>query len=299
MSEKTKLYTGDEADAREDSLFLRLRDDRASDDVEPEPIDNLTAVDEPPRLTLVRPGDSPRDRGVEAPDDASDSSDIALQPVESRIQPLDPADRWPWLDEDDRIDASDLRIHELGRTEAPESTNHSFGGRNIEPEAAADHPLQSCPFHDHSSTADIVLLTPSSDDASPLHTTDRAACQPDVPAQPPIEANEAEFLPSTPTGRPMPPLPKRGEIASLAREARSKEQAEPSAAKPVAAPSTPVKIGRGRLVPARLTWKPGDPFADGVKPKVSTFRWDIMLTATCCTAVLGLAVIWLMRWMLA
>ncbi len=77
-----------------------------------------------------------------------------------------------------------------------------------------------------------------------------------------------------------PPLPKPGEIAGIAAGLRTK--------------TTPKRIGSGRLVPSRLTWKPKDPFAD-VKPKTRRFRWEIMLTTACGTAVCGMGAIWLLR----
>ena len=59
--------------------------------------------------------------------------------------------------------------------------------------------------------------------------------------------------------------------------------------------STPRRIGSGRLVPARLTWKPGDPFASDSSSKPIRFRWEVMLTTACCTAVCGMGAIWLLR----
>ncbi len=57
----------------------------------------------------------------------------------------------------------------------------------------------------------------------------------------------------------------------------------------------PKRIGSGRLVPARLTWKPGDPFATPSRPKRAPFRWELMLTSACITAVCGLGCVWLLR----
>lgn len=88
----------------------------------------------------------------------------------------------------------------------------------------------------------------------------------------------------TPTGRPMPPLPARGQIAEL------------GVARCGLAPR---KIGRGRLVPVRLSWKPGDPFATPPKRKRRQFRWDVMLTSACITAACGLVCVWLLRTLLA
>ena len=88
----------------------------------------------------------------------------------------------------------------------------------------------------------------------------------------------------TATGRPMPELPPRGDIARLG----------------VRTPGmAPKRIGSGRLVPARLTWKPGDPFAGSSRRRVNHFRWEIMLTSACVTAACGLCCLWLLRTILA
>ncbi|HVP10368.1 MAG TPA: hypothetical protein VMV94_04175 [Phycisphaerae bacterium] len=63
--------------------------------------------------------------------------------------------------------------------------------------------------------------------------------------------------------------------------------------------AAPKRIGSGRLVPARLTWKPRDPFACSSKPKHQRFRWEVMLTAACITAVCGLGCVWILRTLLA
>ncbi|HKQ48977.1 MAG TPA: hypothetical protein VJZ71_12975 [Phycisphaerae bacterium] len=62
--------------------------------------------------------------------------------------------------------------------------------------------------------------------------------------------------------------------------------------------NTPKRIGSGQLVPARLTWRPGDPFGSDARGK-SRFRWELMLTSACVTAACGLGCIWLLRTLLA
>ncbi|MFQ5424558.1 MAG: hypothetical protein ACE5F9_11330 [Phycisphaerae bacterium] len=116
---------------------------------------------------------------------------------------------------------------------------------------------------DHSATDDVILRE------SPAETIDlkSAAANPANPRR-------------TPTGRPMPPLPEPGEISQIAAGHQTRRQ-------------TPMRIGSGRLVPARLTWKPGDPFCDSSN-RVRRFRWEIMLTAACGTAVCGMGAIWLL-----
>jgi hypothetical protein len=61
----------------------------------------------------------------------------------------------------------------------------------------------------------------------------------------------------------------------------------------------PKRIGSGRLVAARLTWKPRDPFASPSRPQSHRFRWEVMLTSACITAVCGLGCVWILRTLLA
>lgn len=61
----------------------------------------------------------------------------------------------------------------------------------------------------------------------------------------------------------------------------------------------PKRIGSGCLVPARLTWKPRDPFAARGRSNAERFRWELMLTSACVTAVCGLGCVWLLRTLLA
>lgn len=62
---------------------------------------------------------------------------------------------------------------------------------------------------------------------------------------------------------------------------------------------TPDRIGQGKLVAARLTWKPGDPFGDGRPRSVQRFSWEAMLTSACITAACGLLCVWLLHSILA
>lgn len=87
----------------------------------------------------------------------------------------------------------------------------------------------------------------------------------------------------TVTGKPMPALPPKGAIAALGI---------PRAA------GAPERIGSGRLVAARLTWKPREASSPGA-PARREFRWDTMLTAACVTAACGIGCIWLLRAILA
>ncbi|MBI5764860.1 MAG: hypothetical protein HZA51_15190 [Planctomycetes bacterium] len=57
------------------------------------------------------------------------------------------------------------------------------------------------------------------------------------------------------------------------------------------------RIGSGKLAPTKLNWKPGDPF--GCSDDARRFRWEVMLTTACVTAMCGLTCIWLLRTILA
>ncbi len=103
------------------------------------------------------------------------------------------------------------------------------------------------------------------------------------PSDPRVETPHGESAP-TPTGKPMPPLPSLDGIVGQ------------GVRRPGVAPR---RIGSGRLVPARLTWKPGDPFASRAARAGHPFRWEIMLTAACITSASGLGCIWLLRTILA
>lgn len=134
------------------------------------------------------------------------------------------------------------------------------------PAAAEDTVLIS---DEHLVEEEVELLDEESEG---IHESERA------------EERVAASLPSI-TGRPMPDLPPRGEIAGLA--------AKGAAARP------PKRIGDGRLVPTRLTWRPGEPRVSERLQARTTFRWDTMLTAACLTAVCGMGCIWLLRTLLA
>ncbi len=60
----------------------------------------------------------------------------------------------------------------------------------------------------------------------------------------------------------------------------------------------PQRIGSGKLAPTKLSWKPGDPFGCSDDP-TRRFRWELMLTTACVTAMCGLTCIWLLRTILA
>ncbi len=89
-----------------------------------------------------------------------------------------------------------------------------------------------------------------------------------------------------------------GTEEGAAEVATMPEAVEAASAYALRTVNTPKRIGSGQLVPARLTWRPGDPFGgdSAGKPR---FRWEVMLTSACVTAACGLGCIWLLRNLLA
>jgi hypothetical protein len=148
------------------------------------------------------------------------------------------------------------------RTESPATPGHARGAE------AGTHLSLS---EDHSAVDDIVLSNPLAE-ISLVPAGEAAVPVAEAPAIPAEAAHE--------TTAPVPSRPAIDAPAAAHRPA-------------------PHRIGQGRLVPVRLTWKPGDPFAAGAKPVGGRFRWELMLTAACITAVCGLGCIWVLRTVLA
>lgn len=95
-----------------------------------------------------------------------------------------------------------------------------------------------------------------------------------VSSEQPISTDAVSF------DAPMPELPPVGEIVKLGISRGG---------------VAPRRIGDGALIPAKLSWKPGDPFAGEDQPVGQRFRWELMLTAACITAVCGMGCVWLLR----
>ncbi|HWL94389.1 MAG TPA: hypothetical protein VNT79_12730 [Phycisphaerae bacterium] len=148
-------------------------------------------------------------------------------------------------------------------------------------------PVEAC---DHSGISDILLCQPPVAYSamlelrlpSPLgrRSNRNGTARPQrTPA--PAAQSEGSSVTAGWTGRAMPELPPRGEIARLGIK------------RP---PGAPKRIGSGALVPAKLTWMPKDPFGRGVtEKKGARFRWELMLTAASVTAACGLGVVWLLK----
>lgn len=66
---------------------------------------------------------------------------------------------------------------------------------------------------------------------------------------------------------------------------------------PIATPPSrpPRKIGHGKLVNNRLSWKPGDPFGQSAIATTHPFAWERMMKSAALTAVSGLVFVWLLK----
>ena len=218
--------------------------------------DSLSGGDSGPRLSLVQPDDTP----VQA--DPTRSKLIlsgAVSPGPSDSQ--DVVDRWPWVA--NRSDDGE------GKRGAPQKrTPETDGTEDVRQSAGVESP---CVVDDESATEDLILCQPPVGQAAKPYDSRKST----------RSAQRGVTRPRSKGDRgPMPELPARGDIARLG----TKRQA-----------AAPKQIGRGKLVPARLTWKPGDPFGQDCERRPDRFRWELMLTSACITAASGLICVWLLH----
>ena len=135
------------------------------------------------------------------------------------------------------------------------------------------------PGGDQSATEDLIVCEPP---AAHTRMLQLSLDSEDLPAEMPAEV--ATDAPEKPSAAPAPNLPFRP---------------APAKTSPPSPGKTPDRIGQGKLVSARLTWKPGDPFGDGKARPVARFSWESMLTSACITAACGLLCVWLLHSILA
>lgn len=146
------------------------------------------------------------------------------------------------------------------------------GGSPPRTQCGSARGVADCVVDDESATEDLILDEPPRPPAAAINSGLRTPR--------PAAARRGRSRES----QPMPELPPRGDIAKLANRG----------ARPA-----PRRIGKGALVPARLTWKPGDPFGEGRRRSGPRFRWEAMLTSACITAASGLICVWLLHSILA
>lgn len=284
-----------------------------------------------PKLTLRHPDEF--DDEVEAEFEAS-VGDVTLPTADVPVASDDDDDSWPWNSSDlggkrasTLVEDQDIEL-EIPRTP---------GGRELlaadeDEDADIDRPMDdgvtpalfSAPHHedDHSAIEDVVLSMPIMQ--TPIEQTLSAfardmeetadaygagsASNSEDPAEHDIES--AEVAESVNLAQDNPPNRPARAVVIAANQPETTPAAESpevaavmvaesvtaSASRPVA---TPKRIGSGQLVPARLTWKPGDPFGDSGGASRRRFRWDVMLTSAGITAACGMFCIWVLRTLLA
>jgi len=263
------------------------------------------ASEDRPRLTLVRPDDD--DAEAAWTEDAPESDPSAAPKLDNCNKSTDEAnDGWPWnmsgfnaprrdkqADETPETTATldESEDAEAAQTAASDTDDDGFLGladlpvfddivveRNAVTDAehvtAHERRHEPGPVDDHSATQDLIL------NEAPLVTAPIDAMD-DSAADGGLDSDILE-LDAEP-------------VAQVAEAERPGDIARTGINRPGLAPR---RIGSGQLIPARLTWKPGDPFASISRP-VHCFRWDVMLTTAGITAACGLATIWLLRAVLA
>lgn len=272
-----------------------------------------------PRLTLRHADDFEDDADLDAELDAV----IATPPVAPApaAPTIDSEDTWPWntdlfgsksksTDAIDAEDDSDLDIpaaatmpRDVILTNTPVATS-----------AAAHH----TPEDDHSAIEDVLLSmplvqTPIQDtldayDREDATVSNTSTDEPDFELDAP-EADEnierlVEDVEIPHTNHPVSAVVIAAAEKDVTLTTESSVVAAVSTAESVTAggqrpAQTPKRIGSGQLVPARLTWKPGDPFGDSDGAGRRRFRWDVMLTSAGITAACGMFCIWVLRTLLA
>lgn len=290
------------------SLFSDREEEPMEGDSADDPIDTLMKSGQP-RLSLVRGDDELDDDGglIElAPADPA--------PAESAID----VDTWPWLAEGDPAssesdDESPLVKSLESQFDADLAAPTACGARPTSLEGSR-RPMPSLPRPGEiASVAQRVGAQFAGE--SRIHRT------PEVPAlltsipktftsAPPVKLSgdrpitstavagvSASSL-STPTASiAIAPVSDAAPAVLPEIPAARVTSAPPPQATPRKTPDTPKRIGDGKLVQSRLTWKPGDPFAEGARSSgmPGRFRWELMLSTACGTAVFGLAFFWIMR----
>jgi len=303
----------DDLEIRSLPLFANREEEPDADESAETPVDLLMKSGQP-RLSLVHGDDEPED----------DGGLIDLAPADPIPADADDgADTWPWLADIESDDEAPLLKGLEVQFDADLAAPTACGARPTSVDVSR-RPMPSLPPRGEiasvaqrigsqfagevrtSRTPDVPALLTSLPKtftpAAPARiTADRlSAASPVAPVTPDAPAVSMSATPSIPTplaSIAMAPVnPAAPAIISEIPAARVTPS--PSVpASPRKSPDTPKRIGDGKLVQSRLTWKPGDPFADPARSAgmPGRFRWELMLSTACGTAVFGLAFFWIMR----
>lgn len=242
-------------------------------------------------------------RRADLDDDDIPSDDSDMGETSDSDDAIDENDHWPWdhdlaevavndddqpSDEQSEIDSFDDEIADSDTSISQQDEDHvamSAVAADLEDHAAIEDLILSMPIVqtpiEESLAAFARGLESDGDDTPELNQTSLQATGP-TPAVI-IEAASSTNL-ANESGS-------RGRSTTVEGGLAGSVPAQPSV--------TPKRIGSGELVPARLTWRPGDPFGDTGDSGLRRFRWDLMLTSAGVTAACGLACIWLLRTLLA
>ncbi len=315
-AEAKSAGSGDDLVDHPFSLFSNREEEPDADDSADSPEETLIKSGQP-RLSLVRGDDEPDD----------EEGLIELAPVEPAARSEAEADDWPWLADTDVDDEAPLL----------KSLDAQFNSDLIAPTACGARPTSG-----EVSRRPMPSLPPKGEIASVAQRVGahfagdvRTSRTPDVPAllttmpktfapaapvkvlidRPTISSSAPTIAPATSDAMmPTPAVMASTPAAAIASIAITSETVVPNTIAPTISaativssspppstprklPDTPKRIGDGKLVQSRLTWKPGDPFAEGARPAgmPGRFRWELMLSTACGTAVFGLAFFWIMR----
>ena len=248
-------------------------------------------------------------RRADHDDDEIPSDDSEMGEISDSNDAIDENDHWPWdhdlaevaVDDDDQA-SDDQASDEESEIDSFDDDEIADSDTSIS-QQDEDHVAMSAvaaDLEDHAAIEDLILSMPIVQ--TPIEESLAAFARglesdgDDTP-----ELNETSLQATGPTPAV---IIEAASSTNLANESGSRGRSttvEGGLAGSVPAhPSvTPKRIGSGELVPARLTWRPGDPFGDTGDSGLRRFRWDLMLTSAGVTAACGLACIWLLRTLLA
>jgi hypothetical protein len=189
-------------------------------------------------------------------------------------------DTWPWdddLDDAHAADSADSRA-----PIEPSTVPSDRWAKHDDSDAAVDPDFHE--IDDHSATEDVVLLGGGEfDDA-----TDDAAHIDDVLNEFALDRDDDDPIAAT-----------RDDSQDATLESVELHEDLTMGLTMGSPIATPKRIGSGQLIPSRLTWRPGDPFAMPPQRRSRPFQWDLMLTSASVTAGCGLVGLWLLRTLLA
>lgn len=223
------------------------------------------------KLSIVRPEEDPvtPDRaGIGSPSVADESTD--------RDTAQEAEDRRPWVGEAAGVTPQPISHRSEGdRRREKSSLGKVPSSRQSDSDSASTRVETPGFVDDQSATEDLILCRSTNEHTA--RTEDRRER---------LRGSQRRRIVRKPgrEGESVPDLPPRGEISRIG----TRKQA-----------AAPKQIGHGRLVPSRLTWKPGDPFGQDRERPAVRFRWEVMLTSACITAACGLVCVWLLHTLFA